>query len=342
MTLGATGAPTSFYVGGTYVTEPSGDQTLVGQMYAERLGDGNRLPIVFVHGGAQTGAHWLATPDGRPGLAPLLAAHGHPSYVVDLPGVGRSRYHPDHHGPLLHYGVTATENLFTAPSAASWPRAARHTQWPGTGRHGDPTFDAFYASQVGRLLDDRATETSARAALTALLDRIGPCHLITHSQAGPFGWHAADARPQLVRSIVALEPKGPPFYNPFAAPTGTPPRPYGITATPLTYDTPPGEADGLPFAVGADGVARQVEPARVATNLREAPIAVVTGEASYHDTFDHHTVEFLRRAGAQVQHIRLAEHGIHGNGHLLALELNNHEIADLIHHQLLAHETACA
>ena len=37
--------------------------------------------------------------------------------------------------------------------------------------------------------------------------------LLTHSQSGPHGWDVADARPELVKAIVAVEPNGPPFYN---------------------------------------------------------------------------------------------------------------------------------
>jgi pimeloyl-ACP methyl ester carboxylesterase len=43
----------------------------------------------------------------------------------------------------------------------------------------------------------------------ALLDRIGPAIILTHSQSGPFGWLIADARPKLVKAVVAVEPAGP-------------------------------------------------------------------------------------------------------------------------------------
>lgn len=44
-----------------------------------------------------------------------------------------------------------------------------------------------------------------------LLERIGPAVVMTHSAGGPMGWLMADARPDLVRALVALEPLGPPF-----------------------------------------------------------------------------------------------------------------------------------
>ncbi|HWG68444.1 MAG TPA: hypothetical protein VN692_03420, partial [Steroidobacteraceae bacterium] len=50
-----------------------------------------------------------------------------------------------------------------------------------------------------------------RSAGAELLDRIGPAILLTHSMGGPFGWLVADARPGIVKAIVAIEPVGPPF-----------------------------------------------------------------------------------------------------------------------------------
>ena len=47
----------------------------------------------------------------------------------------------------------------------------------------------------------------------ALLDKIGPAIVLTHSQSGSFGWLIADARPKLVKAIIAIEPSGPPFED---------------------------------------------------------------------------------------------------------------------------------
>lgn len=78
---------------------------------------------------------------------------------------------------------------------------------------GDPIFDEFYASQVQFMADAIKTQTFVGAAGAALLDRIGPAIILTHSQSGPFGWLIGDARPKLVKAIVAAEPSGPPFYD---------------------------------------------------------------------------------------------------------------------------------
>ncbi|TFB00538.1 putative secreted lipase [Trichoderma ghanense] len=218
-----------------------------GSIYVRRHGHPvpNQPPIVFIHGASQTGTHWETTPDHRPGLALLQAADNWECYVVDQPGVGRSRYHEADMGPLTHYTVEELEAAFTAPQS---PWANLHTQWPGSGKRGDPVFDAFYASQVGHIGSYAKAETLFRPAIKALLNKIGPAFLVTHSQSGPLGWHAADAycapfnaRPEMV---------------------GKSSHPFGITSTPLEYDPPlPEGADKLPsqMTIPAQGKANSAE-----------------------------------------------------------------------------------
>jgi hypothetical protein len=61
--------------------------------------------------------------------------------------------------------------------------------------------------------------------------------------------------------------------------------------------------------------------------LREIPILIETGEASNHAMNDHFTFEFLKQAGSEkVEHMKLADVGIRGNGHLKFFEKNSDEI----------------
>jgi hypothetical protein len=52
---------------------------------------------------------------------------------------------------------------------------------------------------------------------------------------------------------------------------------------------------------------------------------VVTAEASMFLGFDRHLVEFLAQGGCDVELVRLADHGVHGNGHMIMSERNNAE-----------------
>ena len=74
----------------------------------------------------------------------------------------------------------------------------------------------------------------------------------------------------------------------------------------------------------------QAEPARKLKNLQNIPVLVVEAEASYHAPFDHCTVRYLRQAGVmKTTYIRLADLGIHGNGHMMMIEKNNAQIAEV-------------
>ncbi len=91
-----------------------------------------------------------------------------------------------------------------------WPQAALHTQWPGNGEPDDPATLQLAMSQLPAIADFDKQQPMVRDALIALVDQIGPSILMTHSQGGAFGWPVADARPDKVKAILAIEPNGPP------------------------------------------------------------------------------------------------------------------------------------
>jgi hypothetical protein len=74
----------------------------------------------------------------------------------------------------------------------------------------------------------------------------------------------------------------------------------------------------------------QRSPARQLPNLQRIPILILTAEASYHAPYDHCTVKFLEQAGVHPTWIKLADVGIHGNGHMMMLEKNNQNIASVM------------
>ena len=216
-----------------------------------------------------------------------------------------------------------------------WPQARLHTQFPGAGKPGDPDFDQFYASQFPSIASFPQQQQLNRDALVALLDKIGPAIVLTHSQSGPFGWLIADARPNLVKGIVAIEPSGPPFENTIIG-TGKA-RAWGPTDIALTYDPPvkdPSEIsvkrDEKPDGPNMFLCWMQAEPARRLVNLKNIPTVVISAEASYHQLYDNCTVKYLNQAGMKVEWMPLQNKGIHGNGHMVMIEKNNLDIAKLI------------
>ena len=338
-----------FYAGGEY--EPhEGGYLLRGAMYVERFVPQQQTqpyPVVMIHGGGQTGTNFTGTPDGRRGWAQDFLRAGYTVYVVDQPARGRSGQSHTFYGDYGRRkgGNLAVEERFTAPETVnSWPQAKRHTRWPGTGQKGDSIFHQFFASQVESLNDADEIERLNRDAGAALLDEIGPAILLVHSQSGPFGWLIADARPSLVKGILAIEPNGPPFFDvefkgapDWFAFSEQPTRKWGITRIPLTFDPPASKPEQVERVLedsppSAEHVRCyiQAEPARQLPTLKGIPILILTAEASYHASYDHATSTFLNQAGVAHDFVRLEDIGITGNGHMIMCETNNHAVADIL------------
>lgn len=267
--------------------------------------------------------------------------------MTDQPERGRSAYLPGD-GSLSAFPRQSTSKLFTAPDKVRplpYPQASLHTQWPGTGTPGDPIFDAFYASQVAYQANVTLQAIYSNASYVALLDRIGsPVIAIVHSQAGPYGWQLADARPDLLAGLVAIEPgtgpfttwRGPPYVPGYIP--AFPDSPYGVTLLPLTYSPalpkndpafltqqiiPPTQPDRAPCTL-------QAEPARKLTNVAKVPVLTFVGEGSYHQPFARCIAAYMAQAGVNITSLSLDDVGIHGNGHFSFMEKNNIEIAQKV------------
>ncbi len=351
----------NFYIGGKYV-ESKGDHPMVGQAYVQYQipqRQTHPYPIVMVHGGSQTGSGWISTPDGREGWATYFLRQGYAVYVVDQVARGRSAYIADVYGPArTQTREYAMQRFSTSEKYSLWPQAKLHTQWPDKAEPGDPTFDNYFASNVPSM-DNRDMQGPMNvAALAALLDRIGPSIVLVHSQSGQYGWPLAQARPALVKAIVAAEPSGPPVHDvvvpgearfgmDFAnanAVDGTSvfrddPRlkRFGLADIPLVYDPPITTASPLAFvqqdkADAPDLVKcwRQKEPARKLVAVGERPIIYLAAEASFYAPYNHCTVAYLKQAGVNVDFVRLADIGLRGNGHMFMMEKNSDAIAQVI------------
>jgi pimeloyl-ACP methyl ester carboxylesterase len=351
----------NFYVGGKYV-ESNGDQPMVGQAFVEYQVPQRQThpyPIVMIHGGSQTGTGWNSTPDGREGWAVYFLRRGYAVYVVDQVARGRSAYIGDVYGaPRSQTREYVMQRFSTSERYNLWPQARLHTQWPGSGEPGDPAFDNYFASNVPSM-DNREMQSRLNVdALAALLDRIGPSIVLVHSQSGQYGWPLAQARPALVKAIVAAEPSGPPVHDAvipgaarfgvdFASATavaGTEifrddPRlkRYGLSDIPMAYEPAVTPQSPLAFVQQDKPEApdlvkcwRQQEPAGRLVAVGERPILYLATEASFYAPYNHCTVAYLKQAGVNVSFVKLADIGLHGNGHMMMMEKNSDAIAQVI------------
>src|SRR6185436_4379220 len=157
-------------------------------------------PVVLIHGGNRQATDWMSTPDGRRGWASQLLEAGYKVYIVDRPGQGRNPYHP-----WLHGNYAAQAATFEAAAASVRGTANVHTQWPGTGDAASTEIIQFAAAACQALPRNAVTLDVWSTRGVILLEDIGPAILITHGDGAVFAWVTAQARPDLVKGIVAVE-----------------------------------------------------------------------------------------------------------------------------------------
>jgi pimeloyl-ACP methyl ester carboxylesterase len=352
-----------FYVGGQYTDiptelnlEPSatdgtpsepGATRYYGQMYVEYqipAGEQQPYPIVLVHGGSRTGADFLMTPDGRPGWRDYFLRRGFPIYIIDQVGRGRSPYIDNVYGEARYQTYDFVMQRFAASERYKlWPQAERHTRWPETAEPGNPAFDNYYAGGIGSMQNRDLQTQSNIDALAALLDRIGPAVVVVHSQSGAYGWPLIQARPNLVKALVALEPSGPPVYG--VAFHGAPEwfsdagglKPWGLTLTPMDYTPALNSPDDLQFVQEEEADSPehircwlQAAPARQLPGFENSPILIVESESSFYAPYNHCTVKYLEQAGVPSTYVKMQDEGFPGGGHMFMVELDSNEVAKIM------------
>ena len=298
----------------------------MGQMYVQYMIPAEKrypYPVVMMHGGGGQGCHMMGI-GGRPGWVHYFVQAGYSVYWLDRPSYGRSPYHPDALGPSHLPNVPPYEPLLQTPVVFNT------AQWPGPGGMNDPLIDQFMACESGNVMDEAFHSDLVWRGGVELVDRIGPCILLTHAFGGFFGWGVADRRPNLVRGIFCMEING----NPFAAQLR-----WGLTASPMTYDPPvtdPSQFQLVDRALPPDSprpivptYKLQAEPAHKWKNLRGIPIGWLTSEFGAGGS-PISNVEFLKQVGCSAEMVRLRDYGIVGNGNLMLLEKNNHEVFGVV------------
>src|SRR3954471_20486062 len=212
----------SFFVAGRKVQAPGtydptksaagtdeGQSFWVDQMYVQYQIPTNarKLPLILVHGGSGTGRVWETTPDGREGYQTIFLRRGYPVYIVDFPRRGRAGY-PSFVGT---FGTLDANQQIVPNRTGQAGRQYAWSRWRLGPKYPEVfpvqafpmnAVDSFLQHLVPTVSDDAQVISGA---LVALLDKIGPAVVVTHSQSGLFGW-LAGARSPHVKGIIAYEP----------------------------------------------------------------------------------------------------------------------------------------
>ncbi len=168
-------------------------------------------PLLLWHGGGLTGVTYETTPDGREGWLNYFLRKGFAVYNSDAVERGRAGWaqYPDifkGEPVFLHHGQSV--------------RALSHRRWPGLlqSRSGQAQADAGQpipereATRISSSRTCRAGPPPTTAIDCALISPRStasvPCIILFHSQAGTFGFKVAQARPDRVKALIAVEPAG--------------------------------------------------------------------------------------------------------------------------------------
>jgi pimeloyl-ACP methyl ester carboxylesterase len=303
----------SFFVGGEKAegTEvelgglgPGGHVT-VNQMYVRYMvpqgGDGH-VPVVMVHGATLTGKSWETTPDGRMGWDEYFVRKGHPVYVPDQVGRGRSGF---------NQAVFNDVRAGTVP-AANQPAILRFSDevvWPNFrfgSKPGEPFPDSqFPVNAVDELSKQGVpdlrgllpTPNPTFKALSDLATRLKGAVLMGHSQSGPFPLEAALLNPSTARGLVLVEPGRCPD-------TYTDPQIATLATVPVLV---------------------------VFGDHRDTPTGIST-RPSWQISFEscQALIGRLKAAGGDAEMLNPKDRGIRGNSHMIMQDKNHLQIADLI------------
>ncbi len=271
-----------------------------GQMYVQFKipAKSNSVPVILVHGANHSGVTYETTPDGREGWANYFVRSGFPVYVVDQAGRGRSGFNPTNINRAK--AKSNTSSMPTIPIAtreaawASYRLGPKYPEfWPDS-RFPQAALDHYF-SQAAPMGDGTLPGVFGEhtvAGLVALLEKIGPAVVLVHSQSGAYGLAAARAKPDLVRALVSVEGDCAPMSD---------------DDTTKIFNRVPLLSVWADHSVG--NKARNGDERRNGCSGSVATIAAKGGPAKF---------------------MLLPDLGIKGNSHMMMVETNNLQIADLI------------
>ena len=197
------GVPAKIDPNGTYVVE---------SMYVQYFLPANRrgaVPLLMWHGGGLTGVTYETTPDGREGWVNWFLKRGWDVYNSDAVERGRAGWamYPDifKSEPLFLPKADPYERFRIGGGAGTWNADPAKRKLLAGSQFPVEAYDNFMRQVVPRWT---TTDDATIAAYTALVDKVCPCAILFHSQAGQFGFKVAQARPEKVKALIAVEPAG--------------------------------------------------------------------------------------------------------------------------------------
>lgn len=316
----------SFAVGGKIVTNPGtfdpiallpdgqtihGDHAYV-QYQIPR--NARKYPLVLWHGGGQFSKTWETTPDGRDGYQNIFLRRGFSTYILDQPHRGRAGRSTTNGtinavpGP----GPTGEQGIFIRFRIGLWP-----SYFPGVQFSRDPkALDQWWRQQTP---DTAPTDnTVATDPVAALVEKIGPAVLVTHSASGVLGWITA-TKSAKVRGIASYEPVG------WVFPEGQVPPAIATLGGNITGTAVPAQDFQKLTRIPIQIIWGDNIPAIDQPNPTPG-IDIWRGRLEMSRKF----VKAINDAGGNAELLHLPAAGVRGNTHFPMSDLNNVKVADLL------------
>jgi pimeloyl-ACP methyl ester carboxylesterase len=187
------------------------------QMYVQYFLQQNRkgkLPLLMWHGGGLSGVTYETKPDGAPGWLTYFLRAGWDTYISDAVERGRSGWTDQFKGAPVFLPLGDPWERFRIGPLGSWnDDAAKRAIYPGV-QFPTQAYEQFMKQGVPRWT---TTDDQIVAAYLELVDKVCPCVVLVHSQGGGFGFKVAQARPDKVKALVAVEPSTPGLKDKVAA-----------------------------------------------------------------------------------------------------------------------------
>ncbi len=265
-----------------------------------------KLPIIMVHGSNHTGMTYETTPDGREGWATWFVRQGYPVYVVDQAGRGRSGFDPSAINEAVAKGdasLLPTAGFQRYAWEGAWVNFLFGPEYPRAFE--GLRFPVDHLKQYTAQLVPNTEVTLTGGTLNTindlalLLDKIGPAVMIVHSQSGVMGLGAIVQRSKLVKGLISVEGGCEPI-----APEDVKKAYSKVPFLSFWGDYSKG-------APGANGDARRLGC--------------------------KNTVAAFQEAGGDAQFLLLPKRGIKGNSHMMMMDDNNLELAEILRKWIVNH-----
>ena len=199
--LNAGGVPARIDPNGRYQVE---------QMYVQYFIPQNErgaAPLLMWHGGGLTGVTYESTPDGREGWLNYFLRAGWAVYNSDAVERGRAGWaqYPDIFTtePVFLPVANPFERFRIGMGAGSYADDPDKRRVPEGAQFPVEAYGNFVKQIVPRWT---STDAAITAAYLAEVDKVCPCVILFHSQAGQFAFNVAQARPDKIKALVAVEP----------------------------------------------------------------------------------------------------------------------------------------